>query len=297
MASDTRAGQAIYNNRTLRLYDLVVLRLSNPLVWRCPTARILALYHRHVGTAHLDVGVGTGWYLDRCRFPSPTPRVGLMDLKADSLAFAAHRIARYRPEIYRVDVLGAPAGGLAPFDSIGLTYLLHCLPGDIAKKAKAFDTVRPCLRDDGVVFGATTLSGGVPVTAAARTLMRIYNRKGVFSNVDDTLPALRSPRSALPVRGDHGRRLRCPVRHAGAALIRTRSLRAQRSNPAAQRPPTSRRPGLLRRTRNDGPEKGRPQAPSFNVQSPDRIRRRRTSPGCPSRPGRSAARPTGTSRG
>ncbi len=180
MASDTRAGQAIYNNRTLRLYDLVVLRLSNPLVWRCPTARILALYHRHVGTAHLDVGVGTGWYLDRCRFPSPTPRVGLMDLNADSLAFAAHRIARYRPETYRVDVLGAPAGGLAPFDSIGLTYLLHCLPGDIAEKAKAFDTVRPCLRDDGVVFGATILSGGVPVTGAARPLMRIYNRKGVF---------------------------------------------------------------------------------------------------------------------
>ncbi len=192
MATDTRAGQAIYNPRTLRIYDLVVLRLSNPLIWRCPTARILALYDQHAGASHLDVGVGTGWYLDRCRFPAPAPRVGLMDLNADSLAFAADRIARYRPETYRVDVLGAPATGIAPFASIGMTYLLHCLPGDIAAKAKAFDTVRPCLADGGVVFGATILSGGVPTTGAARALMRIYNRKGVFSNVADTLPDLRA---------------------------------------------------------------------------------------------------------
>ncbi|MGX9979433.1 class I SAM-dependent methyltransferase [Methylobacterium fujisawaense] len=192
MTTDTQAGQAIYNPRTLQIYDLVVLRLSNPLIWRCPTARVLNLYDRHAGSAHCDVGVGTGWYLDRCRFPAPAPRIGLMDLNADSLAFAADRIARYRPETYRVDVLGAPATGIAPFDSIGMTYLLHCLPGDIAAKAKAFDTVRPCLRDDGVVFGATILSGGVPTTAAARALMRVYNRKGVFSNGADTLPALRA---------------------------------------------------------------------------------------------------------
>jgi SAM-dependent methyltransferase len=192
MAIDTDAGQAIYDPRTLQLYDLVVLRLSNPLIWRCPTARILALYDRHAGPSHLDVGVGTGWYLDRCRFPSQAPRIGLMDLNADSLAYAERRIARYRPEIHRVDVLGDPVTGTAPFESIGLTYLLHCLPGDIAAKAKAFDTVRPCLRDGGVVFGATILSGGVPTSAAARALMRVYNRKGVFSNAADTLPALRA---------------------------------------------------------------------------------------------------------
>ena len=73
-----------------------------------------------------------------------------------------------------------------------MTYLLHCLPGDIAAKAKAFDTVRPCLSDGGVVFGATILSGGVPTTGAARALMRVYNRKGVFSNAADTLPELRA---------------------------------------------------------------------------------------------------------
>lgn len=190
MATDTQAGQAIYNPGTLALYDLVVLRLSNPLIWRCSTARILDLYDQHADVSHLDVGVGTGWYLDRCRFPSSAPRIGLMDLNANSLDHAAQRIARYRPEQYCLDVLGEPATGIAPFASIGMTYLLHCLPGDIATKAAAFDTVRPCLRDDGLVFGATILAGGVPTTAVSRALMRIYNRKGVFSNGGDTLIAL-----------------------------------------------------------------------------------------------------------
>ena len=65
------AGQAIYSPITLAVYDLIVLALSNPLIWRCPTGRILQLYDRHVTDNHLDVGVGTRWYLDRCHFPNP----------------------------------------------------------------------------------------------------------------------------------------------------------------------------------------------------------------------------------
>ena len=30
------AGQAIYSPTTVAFYDLIVLTLSNPLVWRCP---------------------------------------------------------------------------------------------------------------------------------------------------------------------------------------------------------------------------------------------------------------------
>jgi hypothetical protein len=73
----TYAGQAIYSPFTLAFYDLVVLGLSNSLVWLCPMRRILQLYDRHISVSHLDVGVGTGWYLDHCHFPSAAPRVGL----------------------------------------------------------------------------------------------------------------------------------------------------------------------------------------------------------------------------
>jgi hypothetical protein len=188
----SHAGQAIYSPTTLALYDLIVLTLSNPLVWRCPTSCILALYDRHVTANHLDVGVGTGWYLDHCRFPSAAPRIGLLDLNAHSLAAASRRIARYRPEQYRADVLKPSTILAPPFQSIALTYLLHCLPGDITEKSVAFDNLAPLLAPGGVMFGATLLSVGVQRSAAARALMRIYNRKGVFSNTADSVLALQA---------------------------------------------------------------------------------------------------------
>ena len=157
----TYAGQAIYSPFTLAFYDLVVLGLSNSLVWRCPTRRILQLYDRHISESHLDVGVGTGWYLDHCRFPSAAPRVGLMDLNKSSLAAASHRVVRYQPEQYQVDVLQPVPLGIPPFHSIGLSYLLHCLPGDLESKSVVFDNLAPVLAPGGVIFGATLLSIGV----------------------------------------------------------------------------------------------------------------------------------------
>jgi hypothetical protein len=80
---------------------------------------------------------------------------------------------------------------LGPFASIGLNYILHCLLGDLAEKAVVFDNLKPFLAPDGVVFGATLLSEGVERSRATRTLMRIYNKKGIFSNEGDGLESLR----------------------------------------------------------------------------------------------------------
>ena len=99
------AGQAVYSKSMLAIYDLFVLGFSNRVVWRCPSQRILALYDRYITANHLDVGVGTGYFLDRCRFPNDRPRLALMDLNANCLDAAGKRLARYRPEVYRANVM------------------------------------------------------------------------------------------------------------------------------------------------------------------------------------------------
>ncbi len=186
-----RAGQAVYSRRTLPLYDFVVLGVSNRFVWKCPTPRLVTHYDRHVSANHLDVGVGTGYFLDRCRFPLARPRVALMDLNPASLDHAARRIARYRPDTWRCNVLEPIDLPAASFDSIGINYLLHCLPGSIADKAVVFDHLKPLLKPGACLFGATLLHGGVPRSAAARGLMALYNRKGIFANRADDLDGLR----------------------------------------------------------------------------------------------------------
>ena len=191
-AKEVEAGQAVYTKATLPFYDLFVLGFSNRVVWRCPSKHILALYDRHVTANHLDVGVGTGYFLDRCRFPTDRPRLALMDLNAHCLEAAAARLARYRPEVYRANVLD-PIGFDAPrFGSISLTYLLHCLPGTIRTKGIVFRHLKALLNPGGRIFGATLLCRGVPRSWAARRLMALYNSKGIFTNDHDDLDGLRA---------------------------------------------------------------------------------------------------------
>lgn len=187
---DVVAGQAVYTRRTLHAYDFVVLGVSNRFIWQCATQRLVAHYDRHVSANHLDVGVGTGFFLDRCRFPVAKPRVGLLDLNQAALDFAAHRIARYAPEGYRASVLEPIRLDVPKFDSVGLNYLLHCVPGTIESKAAIFDHLKSMMNPGAVIFGSTLLQGGVPRSWAARRLMALYNRKGIFHNEADHLDGL-----------------------------------------------------------------------------------------------------------
>lgn len=184
------AGQAVYTPGLLRIYDWLVLGLSNRCIWRCPTPRLLEHYQRHITANHLDVGVGTGYFLDRCRYPSAAPRIALLDLNQNSLDFAARRIARYQPETLRRNVLEPIDYAGEPFDSVGINYLLHCLPGTMAEKAVAFDHLARLMKPDATLFGSTLLQVGVTRNWVARWLMAVYNRNGAFSNTTDSLDDL-----------------------------------------------------------------------------------------------------------
>jgi SAM-dependent methyltransferase len=179
---------AIYNRLTLLLYDLFVLAFSNTFAWRCPTRLILNFYNTHISTEHLDVGVGTGYFLDRCQFVDK-PNIALVDLNPNSLRVASRRLRRYSPAVYHADVL-APLSVPSGFDSIGLGFLLHCLPGALPDKALiVFKNLKPLLNADGVVFG-TTLVNDRQQNLLAKALLRLYNRIGAFDNTDDRSEAL-----------------------------------------------------------------------------------------------------------
>ncbi|MCP4260687.1 MAG: class I SAM-dependent methyltransferase [Planctomycetes bacterium] len=180
-----KAGQAVYTKSTLSAYDIIVLGISNRYIWMCPSARIDAHYTKNASANHLDVGVGTGYFLDRCRFPSESPRVALMDLNHNTLDFASKRISRYTPEAYRQNILEPISADIPQFDSVGMNYLLHCLPGAITEKAVAFDHLKSLMNPGATLFGSTILQGGVTRNWAAVRLMKLYNNKGIFSNSAD----------------------------------------------------------------------------------------------------------------
>jgi hypothetical protein len=78
--ADFEAGQAVYSPMVLHTYDWLVLGLSNHRLWMCPTQELRRLCDRNVSARHLDVGVGTGYFLDKARWPVPKPKITLLDL-------------------------------------------------------------------------------------------------------------------------------------------------------------------------------------------------------------------------
>jgi SAM-dependent methyltransferase len=181
----------LYSKLFLFLYDQAILGPGCRFVWGCPAHHFLTLYNEHVSANHLDIGVGTGYFLDRCNFLSAAPRLALMDLNPNCLEMAGKRLARYRPEIYRRNVLEPFAIEAEAFDSVGLLNLLHCLPGNMRTKGVVFDNVKAVLNPGGVVFGSTILHGGVKRSLIATCQMYMVNRRGYMTNWEDDLEGLK----------------------------------------------------------------------------------------------------------
>jgi len=180
----------VYNKLLLSIYDLYVLTFSNRFVWKCPSSRILEFYDLNISNNHLDVGVGTGYFLDKCRFHE-TPEIAILDLNANSLAATAQRIKRYHPKSYQADIMQPLAMELPKFDSIAINYLLHCLPGNFFEKEIVFKNLVPLLNPHGVLFGSTILGDQSKTNGLGKKLLNIYNAKGIFGNTQDNLADLK----------------------------------------------------------------------------------------------------------
>jgi SAM-dependent methyltransferase len=189
-AFETHPSVAVYTPARLALYDVFILGLSCSLVWRCPRRHFLDLYDQHVGSPHLDIGVGTGYFLDRCRFPIERPQITLLDPSAACLTKAASRLERYSPRVVNASALEPLDLGTARFASIALNGVLHCLPATPETKAAVLARLKPLLEDGGVVFGSTILGSGVEHGRLARTALARYNREGFFTNLADDLDGL-----------------------------------------------------------------------------------------------------------
>ena len=181
-------GQREYTPFFLRIYDPLILGLFAPVVWRCPTWRLVDAYRRHVGHRHLDVGPGTGYFLERAGMP-PGSQVTLLDPNVHVLDHASRRLRRLDITTVEADVC-KPLPVQGPFDSAALNGVLHCLPGPLPAKAAAVANVAAVLAPAGVLFGASILGSSGRHTGVARGMLKANNRRGTFDNLGDTQEGL-----------------------------------------------------------------------------------------------------------
>ncbi|HIB1590403.1 TPA: class I SAM-dependent methyltransferase [Salmonella enterica subsp. enterica serovar Muenchen] len=185
MNNNSNDGAKVYTPFTLKFYDWWVLGISNRFVWKCPTNEyLLPHFLQHVSKKHLDVGVGTGYYLTH------SPRdcvISLMDLNLSSLNAASLRVGKERIDsmVQHDAFVCYPESLHEKFDSVSMFYLLHCLPGNMSGKDSVIRNAAQALTSNGKLFGATILGSDVNHNSFGQKLMCIYNEKGIFSNRRD----------------------------------------------------------------------------------------------------------------
>jgi SAM-dependent methyltransferase len=186
--SGNNAGHEVYTRRFLAIYDPVILGFYLRWVWRCPRGVLAERYRALVGDRHLDVGPGTGYFLDVAGLPDQTA-ITLLDPNPDVLTHAAERLTRHDPDTVRADAC-EPLPVPGPFASAALNLVLHCIDG-AERKTAAVRNVAATLAADGVLFGASVLGSPDVHGRLGRTILPVLNRRGIFSNLADTEAGLR----------------------------------------------------------------------------------------------------------
>jgi SAM-dependent methyltransferase len=200
-------AQAVYTRGRLAIYDKLVLGLFCSLVWRCPASEMRRLYDRSVGQRHLDIGPGTGYFVDRCHFPADRPEITLLDLSAECLDMSLSRLARYRPAVCQANLMYPLPLPSQHFDSAAMNLVFHTIPGGWAGKGIILKHVAQTLKPGGILFGTTVLAQGVPMNRLTRHLLAEQHKRGNFQNQGDDPDGLRRelakyfPQSRVTVRG------------------------------------------------------------------------------------------------
>lgn len=169
------------------MYDWWVLGFMANYALRSPTREIVERYRPLFGGRHLDVGPGSGYFIDVAA-PDGVD-VTLLDPNRHVLDHCARRLSRFGPTLVEGDVLKPlPVDG--EFDSVALSAVLHCLPGPMEAKGAAIRHVASVLSADGVLFGVTLLGIEGHHSGLARALLKIANKRGSFDNLGDTRDGL-----------------------------------------------------------------------------------------------------------
>lgn len=188
MVSDDQvhAGARPYTRPFLHLYDLWVVRLSNSLAWRCHRRNFLDQYDRLVASRHLEVGPGSGWAISHASRPVDTA-VTLLDLNPNCLRHTAERLGG--ASVIEQSVFEPLPASAGQFDSIALSYVVHCIPGTWEEKSVALRNLGAALAPDGVLFGSTVVADS-PRNLLGHALFEMYNAIGAFHSRGDDLAGL-----------------------------------------------------------------------------------------------------------
>lgn len=173
-------------SKNLFAYDYLVNDLNCNLVWQCEKNNIVQNYVSNITGNHIEIGPGTGYFLQNEQFNT----LQLIDINNDILVNSGQNLKKNSIEIqsHCHNIFSYTLTHLKPADSIGLSYVLHCVPGKIEDNVK--NLINNIHFDKYILFGASVIKDPEERNMFAEIELFWLNKLGIFNNHGDTYKGL-----------------------------------------------------------------------------------------------------------
>ena len=183
--SNFKINKFLFNN-----YDYFVNKINCRYVWECHENIIKDLYKKNTTKNHLEIGPGTGYFLKDKYYDS----LHLVDINNDILNESYDNLKHKSNNIFKInknlflDNNYDKTNNFNDIKSIGLSYVLHCVPGSLDDSLD--NLVKNIKQKDVVIFGSTV----VPEKAGIIAKIELFflNKFNVFNNLNHNLDQLQS---------------------------------------------------------------------------------------------------------
>lgn len=167
-------------SNSLKFYDLAVNKINCKYVWRCSENYIFENYKKNIRRKHLEIGPGTGYFLKKIN--NSDIDLTLMDINQPILQFSSNNLKTSfsNVKIRNHNIFEKKIE--EKYDSIGINYVLHCVPGKLEDK---IDKLLNNLNKHGILFGATVISDPERLYFLSKLELKALNKFNVFNNSND----------------------------------------------------------------------------------------------------------------
>ena len=182
-----------YNNlvsKNIQKYDKFVNEINCEKVWKCSRKHIINNYNSNINYNHLEIGPGTGMFLKKENLNVNLNKLTLVDINNKILNHSRHNLDSEHSNINSLvyDLFSYEIPSNIEFNSVGINYVLHCVPGNLQTK---LDKLIGNLGNNKYnLFGASVICDPLHMNPIAEYELMFLNAVGIFYNNNDTYEEL-----------------------------------------------------------------------------------------------------------
>ena len=182
-----------YNNlvsKNIQKYDRLVNEINCEKVWKCSKKHIINNYNKNINCNHLEIGPGTGYFLKKKNLNVNLNKLTLVDVNSKILNYSKNNLKSEYSDINILshNLFSYEIPSKVKFNSVGINYVLHCIPGNLQTK---LDKLIFNLGNNKYnLFGASVICDPLHMNPIAEYELIFLNALGIFNNNNDTYEEL-----------------------------------------------------------------------------------------------------------